>query len=248
MKIPEALLKELHTLKLQQIAELLPAMLQEAQQKDWTHLDLLKHLVSAEVAAREARALERRIRSARLPQLKTLEDYNFNFPERIPKQRILDYFSCDFIPRHENMILVGNQGVGKTHLLVALGYTACRKGFSVRFTRIIDLINELTRAQQNGLLGQCLKAYKYPDLLLLDELGYLPIDKRGADLLFQVIAARYEAGSLVITTNRIFKEWGLILDADTTLASALIDRLVHHGEALQIKGKSYRLNDHDLDS
>jgi DNA replication protein DnaC len=248
MKIPEALLKELHTLKLLQIVELLPATLLEAGQKDWTHLELLKHLVSAEVTAREVRALERRIRSARLPRLKTLEDYDFNFPQRIPKQRILDYFSCDFITRHENMILVGNQGVGKTHLLVALGYTACRLGFSVRYTRVIDMLNELTRAQQNGVLGNVLKFYKYPSLLLLDELGYLPVDKRGADLLFQVIAARYETGSIVITTNRVFKDWGLILDADATLASALLDRLVHHGEALQIKGDSYRLNKRKLDT
>ena len=248
MKIPEALAQGLQTLKLHQMAELLPAALQEAAQKAWTHTDLLKYLVSAEVAARETRALERRLRRGRLPQIKTLEDYDFNFPQRIPKQRLLDYFTCDFIPRHENLILVGNQGVGKTHLLTALGYTACRRGFSVRFTRVIDMLTNLIRAQQNGLLGRALEPYKRPALLLLDELGYLPVDKRGADLLFQVVAARFETGSIVLTTNRVFKDWGAILDADPTLASALLDRLVHHGEALQIKGESYRLRKRSLDS
>lgn len=248
MKNHEPLLQDLATLKLHQIAAILQETLQEAMQKNWSSLDVLRHLVSSEIAAREARALERRIRQARLPKLKTLEDYDFSFPQRIPKQRLLDYFSCDFVSRHENLILVGNQGVGKTHLLTALGYTACRKGYSVRFTRVVDMLNDLIRAQQNGALVRAMDAYRRVALLLLDELGYLPVDKRGADLLFQVIAARYEAGSIVITTNRVFKDWGMILDADPTLASALLDRLVHHGEALQIRGDSYRLNKRSLDS
>jgi hypothetical protein len=123
------------------------------------------------------------------------------------------------------------------------GYTACEKGISVRYTRVVDMINLLTTAQINGTLEKALKAYVNPSLLLLDELGYLPIDKRGADLMFQVVAARYESGSIVITTNRAFRDWGKIFDVDNTLATAMIDRLMHHGEAFVIRGDSYRMKD-----
>ena len=156
-------------------------------------------------------------------------------------------FDCDFIPRHGCAVLIGPTGTGKSHLLSALGYVACEKGHSVRHVRVVDMINHLTTAQINGLLGKALKSYTRPDLLLLDELGYLPIDKRGADLLFQVIAARYETGSIVLTTNRPFREWGTLFDVDNTLATALIDRLMHHGEALVIKGESYRMKDKPFD-
>jgi len=126
----------------------------------------------------------------------------------------------------------------KTHLMTALGYTACERGITVRFTRVIDMINRLTTAQINGTLELALKSYLKPSLLLLDEL-YL-IDRRGADLLFQVAAARYESGSIVITTNRPFRDWGRIFDIDNTLATAMIDRLMHHGEAMVIQGNSFR--------
>ena len=124
-----------------------------------------------------------------------------------------------------------------------MGYTVCERGYSVRYTRVVDMLNTLTTAQINGRLADALKFYVRPQVLLLDELGYLPIDKRGADLLFQVIAARYESGSIVLTTNRTFREWGTLFDVDNTLATALIDRLMHHGEALVIKGDSYRMKD-----
>ena len=129
-----------------------------------------------------------------------------------------------------------------------MGYTAAERGYSVRHTRVVDMINHLTTAHINGLLGKMLKSYVRPSLLLLDELGYLPIDNRGADLLFQVVAARYESGSIVLTTNRPFREWGALFDVDNTLATALIDRLMHHGEALVIQGDSYRMKDKDSDS
>jgi DNA replication protein DnaC len=135
------------------------------------------------------------------------------------------------------------RSLGKTHLLTALGYTAAERGYSVRHTRAVDMINHLTTAQINGLLGKALKTYVRPSRLLLDELGYLPIDKRGADLLFQVVAARYESGSIVLTTNRPFRECGALFESDNTLAAALIDRLMHYGEAIIIQGDSYRMRD-----
>jgi DNA replication protein DnaC len=147
----------------------------------------------------------------------------------------------------ECAVLIGPTGTGKSHLLTALGYTAAERGYSVRHTRVVDMINHLTAAQINGTLSKTLGSYVRPGLLLLDELGYLPIDKRGADLLFQVVAARYEIGSIVITTNRAFKEWGTLFDEDNTLATALIDRLMHHGEAIVIQGDSYRMKDKNAD-
>jgi DNA replication protein DnaC len=149
--------------------------------------------------------------------------------------------------QHGCAVLVGKTGTGKSHLLNALGHTACEKTFSVRWTRVVDMINDLTKAQINGTLGKALREFTRPELLLLDELGYLPVDKRGADLLFQVVATRYETGSIVVSTNRPFRAWGTIFDADNTLATALIDRLMHHGEALVIEGESYRTHDKSSD-
>ena len=239
---------DLAELKLAEIARNYREVLDEVARKGSSMLELLALLFGMEQAARQQRALERRLREARLPKQKTVAEYDFKFPKRIPKATIMRLFDCDFIERHECGVLIGPTGTGKSHLLTALGYTAAERGYSVRYTRVVEMINQLTTAQINGLLGNTLKSYVRPSLLLLDELGYLPIDKRGADLLFQVVAARYEIGSIVITTNRPFKEWGTLFDVDNTLATALIDRLMHHGEAIVIQGDSYRMKDKSSDS
>ncbi len=244
-RLHEVLLQDLAELKLTQIAETYREVLDEAARKNSSMLQVLATLIATEVTARRQRALERRIRQAKLPPRKTLEGYDFTFPKRIPKQKILRLFDCEFVPQHQCAVFIGKTGTGKSHILNALGYTACEKGISVRWTRAIDMINVLTTAQINGTLEKKLREYTRPELLLLDELGYLPIDKRGADLMFQVIAARYECGSIVITTNRIFREWGKIFDVDNILATAIIDRLMHHGQALVIDGESYRTRDQD---
>lgn len=241
----ELLLQDLAELKLTQIAETYQEVLDEAARQNTSMLQVLATLIASEVTARRERALQRRIRQAKLPPRKTFEDYDFTFPKRIPKQKLLRLFDCEFVSRHQCAVVIGKTGIGKSHLLNALGYTACEKGISVRWTRAIDMINVLTTAQINGMLEKKLKEYTRVELLLLDELGYLPIDKRGADLMFQVIAARYECGSIVITTNRVFREWGKIFDVDNILATAIIDRLMHHGEALLIEGNSYRTKDQD---
>ena len=222
-------------------------MLDEAARKGSSTLEVLATLVATEAAAKQERALQRRIQRAQLPKRRTLQEYDFSFPKRIPKQAIVRLFDCDFIPQHGCAVLVGKTGTGKSHLLNALGHTACEKTFSVRWTRVVDMINDLTKAQINGTLGKALREFTRPELLLLDELGYLPVDKRGADLLFQVVATRYETGSIVVSTNRPFRAWGTIFDADNTLATALIDRLMHHGEALVIEGESYRTHDKSSD-
>ena len=240
--------RDLAELKLLEIAKNYREVLDEAARKGSSMLEVLATLFGMEQTARQQRALERRLLQARLPKQKILAEYDFNFPKRIPKATILRLFDCDFIPRHGCAVLIGPTGTGKSHLLTALGYTVCERGYSVRYTRVVDMINHLTTAQMNGLLGKALKIYVRPSLLLLDELGYLPIDKRGADLLFQVVAARYETGSIVLSTNRPFREWGTLFDVDNTLATALIDRLMHHGEAIVIQGDSYRMRDKDSES
>ena len=239
--------RDLVELKLLEIAKSYREVLDEAARKGSSMLEVLATLIGMEQTTRQQRALERRLQQARLPKLKTLAEYDFSFPKRMPKAAILRLFDCDFIQRHGCAVLIGPTGTGKSHLLTALGYTAAERGYSVRHTRVVEMINHLTTAQINGLLGKSLKIYTRPTLLLLDELGYLPIDKRGADLLFQVIAARYESGSIVLTTNRPFREWGALFDVDNTLATALIDRLMHHGEAIVIQGGSYRMKDKDPD-
>jgi DNA replication protein DnaC len=239
--------RDLAELKLPEIAKSYREVLDEAARKGTSMLEVLATLIGMEEAARQQRALQRRLREARLPKQKTLAEYNFTFPKRVSKALILRLFDCDFIGRYDCAVLIGPTGTGKSHLLTALGYTAAERGYSVRHTRVVDMINHLTAAQIKGVLGNTLRTYVRPSLLLLDELGYLPIDKRGADLLFQVVAARYETGSIVLTTNRPFREWGTLFDMDNTLATALIDRLMHHGEAIVIQGDSYRMRDKDSD-
>lgn len=235
--------QHLAELKLTRIAETYRELLDEAARRNTPFLEILASLIADEVSARRERAVQRRIKLAKLPPRKTLEGYDFTFPKRIPKQKVLRLFDCQFVEQHQCAVLIGPTGIGKTHLLTALAYTACEKGISVHFTRVVDMINTLTTAQLKGTLEKCLKMYVRPSLLLLDELGYLPIDKRGANLLFQVVAARYESGAIVLSTNRPFRDWGQTFDVDNTLATAMIDRLMHHGEAIVIQGDSYRMKD-----
>jgi DNA replication protein DnaC len=235
--------QDLLSLNLNHLAENYREVLDEAARKNSPTLEILVQLVSGQLSARRDGALARRVRAARLPKMKTLAEYDFSFPKRIAKQKVLRLFDLQFIDTYQCAVLIGSTGLGKTHLLTALGYAACERGISVRFTRAIDMINILTTAHHNGTLEKKLKEYVRPQLLLLDELGYLPIDKRGADLMFQVVASRYETGSIVISTNRVFKDWGQIFDVDNTLATAMIDRLMHHGEAILIQGDSYRTKD-----
>ena len=163
--------RDLKELKLLEIARSYREVLDEAARKGTSMVEVLAILIGMEQAERQQRALLRRLREARLPKQKTVTEYDFNFPRRIPKAAILRLFDCDFIGRHGCAVLIGPTGTGKSHLLTALGYTAAERGYSVRHTRVVDMINHLTTAQINGLLGKALKTYTRPTLLLLDELG-----------------------------------------------------------------------------
>lgn len=212
-----------------------------AARNQWSHVHYLSELMTQESLFHKDRAIKNRIRIARFPVVKTLDTFNWSFPKKINQAQIQNLFRLTFVQDKKNVIFIGGVGLGKTHLASALGYQACLMGHGVLFTSAIDTVNTLITAQQTGRLKQQLKKYLSPKLLILDELGYLPIDKIGADLLFQVISQRYEQGSTVITTNRAFKDWPLIFNNDCTLTSALLDRLLHHTEVVLIEGKSYRM-------
>lgn len=233
----------LNYLKLKFIAEQYESTAKLAAHKQWSHQAYLAELVAGEADMRRDRAIKRRIKAARFPVLKTLEQFNWNWPKDIKQAQVRNLFHLGFIKEKSNVIFLGGVGLGKTHLASALGHTACLRGHSVLFTTAVEVINSLSAAQVAGRLKQELGKYTKPALLILDELGYLPIDKLGADLLFQVISLRYETGSLIITSNRAFKDWAEIFNNDSTLTSAILDRLLHHAETVLIKGKSYRMKD-----
>lgn len=230
-------------LKLAFIAEQYAPFATQAADKAWPHVDYLARLLEGEVDVRRDRATQNRIRLARFPVIKTLEQFRWDWPTRLNRLQVQNHFRLTFIQDKANLIFLGGVGLGKTHLATALGYAACLQGYSVLFAGAIDVINTLAAAKSAGRLKAELKKYTQPALLILDELGYLPIDKTGADLLFQVISLRYEQGALIITSNRAFKEWPAIFNHDSTLTSAVLDRLLHHADTIIIEGKSFRMKD-----
>jgi DNA replication protein DnaC len=230
-------------LKLAFIAQHYAPLATHAAQHEWSHVASLARLLEGEANLRRDRATKSRIRLARFPVIKTLEQFRWDWPTRINRLQVQNHFRLAFLQEKANLIFLGGVGLGKTHLATALGYTACLQGYSVLFASAIDVINTLAAAKNAGRLKAELKKYTKPALLILDELGYLPIDKTGADLLFQVISRRYEQGSIVITSNRAFKEWPKIFNHDSPLTAAILDRLLHHAETVIIEGKSFRMKD-----
>lgn len=239
----DKLMEHLDYLKLGFVRENHEALAGEAAEAHWDYVDYLAALVEGEALERQRRSIERRIRQARFPVIKTLDPFLWTWPDKINQTQVRHLFRLKFIKEKANVVFLGGVGLGKTHLATALGYAACQKDHSVLFATAVDVINTLAAAQNAGRLKQAFNRYIKPAVLILDELGYLPIDKTGADLLFQIISQRYERGSLVITSNRVFKKWPEIFNNDSTLTSALLDRLLHHAETVIIEGKSYRMKD-----
>jgi DNA replication protein DnaC len=234
---------QLQRLQLRHFQTHYQAAADKAAEQQRSHVDYLAQLAEGETALRENRSIERRIRDARFPVLKTLEDFQWSWPRKINRPQIQNLFRLAFIAAHANIVLIGNVGLGKTHLSIALGHAACLNGHTVLFTTAIDIVNTLAAAQAAGRLKRELTRYLKPALLVVDELGYLPIDKHGADLLFQIISQRYERAPMVITTNRAYKHWSQIFNNDSTLTSAILDRVLHHAETVIIEGKSFRMKD-----
>jgi DNA replication protein DnaC len=239
----ETLRAQFERLQLVFMREHYSEVLQQAAQEQWTSEDILDRLLAGEIQRRDDRALQRRLKAARFPFVKTLDDFDWSWPKKINRAQIQHLFHLDWLPQHGNVFFLGGVGLGKTHLALALAYHACYRGYCVRWVTAIDLVNTLLAAQHAHRLQVELKTFLKPHLLVLDELGYMPIDKAGADLLFQVISGRYERGAICLTTNKPFKQWATIFNNDATMASAILDRLLHHGEPVVIEGKSYRMKD-----
>ncbi len=227
-------------LKLEYIQREHRAVAEAASRESWSHGDYLDRLVEGEVLERRQRALERRLRLARFPYRKTLEQYQWTWPRKINQMEIKQLFRLEFLESHSNVVFVGPVGLGKTHRAVALGQAACEAGHDVLFVPAVTMINDLVAAQTQQRLKKQLRKYAEVGVLILDEVGYLPIDKTGADLMFQVLAARYEKASTILTTNRAYKHWPEIFNNDAALTAALLDRLVHHVSTIVIEGRSYR--------
>lgn len=237
------LLEQLTALKLLAVQENYASLATEAAQKQWLHVDYLARLIDAEALRRQQLSIQRRIAAARFPSVKTLDQFDWNWPKKINRTQVQNLFRLAFLPEHGNVVFMGGVGLGKSHLSAALGYAACLAGHSVLFTTAVDIINTLTAAQAAHRLKVELKRLLSPRILCIDEVGYLPIDKVGADLLFQVISQRYERGSIVLTTNQAYKHWAKIFNNDSTLTSAVLDRLLHHADTVIIEGQSYRMKD-----
>lgn len=219
--------------------------LEKAAQENLSHRDFLSRLLSDEASAKFARQTQNRIAQARFPALKTIDNFDFNHPATIPKQKILHALDLSFLDQAGGLVFIGPTGVGKTHLAIALAYKAAGAGVRTLYTRAVDMINHLIASQADHSLHKAMRVYSSPALLVIDEVGYLPFDKQGSDHFFNVISSRYEKGSVILTTNRPFKDWGKIFH-DNTVAAAIIDRLAHHSEVIKIEGGSYRIKDRKL--
>jgi DNA replication protein DnaC len=236
--------QQLDYLKLPFLKAQYDEMAQQAARQPWTHVEYLTRLIDGQYQQRREHAVGLRVKAARFPVIKTLDQFQWDWPKKINRLQVQNLFRLQFIQQNANAIFLGNVGLGKTHLASALGYAACLEGYSVLFANAIDVINQLSAAQKKSALKYEIKKYLRPQLLILDEVGYLPIDQHGADLLFQVISQRYERGSMALTTNKPFKQWATIFNNDSTIASAVLDRLLHHAETVVLEGASYRMKDH----
>ncbi len=240
---PAQIEEQLSYLKLRFMQEQHQQLAAESVKNNWSHQEYFEQLVRGEADLRWDNAIQRRIRMARFPVLKTLDQFQWTWPKKINRLQVQHLFRLNFLAEKANAMLLGGVGLGKTHLATAIGYEACLRGHTVLFSTAVDVINTLSAAQAAGQLKNGLKKYLKPSLLILDELGYLPIDKHGADLLFQIISYRYEKGSIVITSNRAYKDWPEIFNNDATLTSAILDRLLHHADTIVIEGDSYRMKE-----
>jgi DNA replication protein DnaC len=230
-------------LKLGAAAEALAPALETAEREKPGYTRFLCDLLAAEVAATEQRRLDGRMRFAKLPAHKTLEQFDFDAQPTLDRRLVEDLATLRFVEEKANALLIGPPGVGKTHLAIALGHRAVHAGYRVYYTTAADLVARTTRAAMEGRWANTMRFWAGPQLLIIDELGYLPMPGEAASHLFQVISRRYEHGSIVLTTNRGIADWGHIFD-DTTVATAVLDRLLHHASVLSVTGDSYRMRRH----
>ena len=238
----ERLGEHLLKLRLLKCGERLEAMLQQAAAEELPYADFLERLLGEEVGAKTSKNIAMRTAMARFPFVKPLETFDFGYQPSIDQKQLQTLASCHYIEHGDNVIVLGPPGVGKTHLAVSLGLKVVESGYRVLFTTAANLIAHLTKAHSEGRLDEKLKVYTAPRLLIIDEIGYLPIDRLGANLFFQLISRRYERGPMILTSNQSFGAWGEVF-GDRVIATAILDRLLHHAVTLNIRGNSYRLKE-----
>jgi DNA replication protein DnaC len=238
----ERLQEQMRALKLQRTAEELPGLVQEASKRELSFTDFLQELVARELAARSERHALMKTQMARFPFHKTLESFEFKYQPSVDAKVIKELSTGRFIADADNVLLLGPPGVGKTHLAVGLGLKACGLGIRTQFVTAAGLVTSLVRAHAENRLEEKLRLLVQPKLLIIDEIGYLPIERLGANLFFQLVSRRYERGSILLTSNQSLAGWGQVF-GDQVIATAILDRLLHHSTIINIKGESYRLKE-----
>ncbi len=230
-------------LKMPRALETLDATLRQLERGELSSLEAIERLLGDELATRETRRIKMALMTARLTAIKTLSGFDFTFQPSLDRNRVLALAELDFVTRKEVVHFLGPPGTGKTHLAIALGVEAVKAGKSVYFGTLADIVASLLKAEREGLLRERIRFVARNALLIIDEIGYLPLSPGGANLFFQLVNARYERGAMILTSNRGFAEWGEIF-GDAVVATALLDRLLHHAVVVQIEGSSYRLREH----